>query len=99
MQGKVKWFNQEKGFGFIVGEDEKEYFVHYSQILSLIHIQMCIRDSNYLDPKKYWDNVPVDLLDVLNVGVHQVDESLVDEMDTVENYHDICAKFDDFMNR
>ena len=32
MQGKVKWFNQEKGFGFIVGEDEKEYFVHYSQI-------------------------------------------------------------------
>ena len=55
--------------------------------------------ANYLDPKKYWDNVPVDLLDVLNVGVHQVDESLVDEMDTVENYHDICAKFDDFMNR
>lgn len=34
MQGKVKWFNQEKGFGFIVGSDNKEYFVHYSQILS-----------------------------------------------------------------
>lgn len=32
MQGKVKWFNQEKGFGFIVGDDNKEYFVHYSQI-------------------------------------------------------------------
>lgn len=63
-------------------------------------IERRLKDSvNYLDPKKYWDNVPVDLLDVLNVGVHQVDESLVDEMDTVENYHDICAKFDDFMNR
>ena len=63
-------------------------------------IEQRLKDSaNYLDPKKYWDNVPVDLLDVLNVGVHQVDESLVDEMDTVENYHDICAKFDDFMNR
>ena len=32
MIGKVKWFNQEKGFGFIVGEDNKEYFVHYTQI-------------------------------------------------------------------
>lgn len=32
MSGKVKWFNQEKGFGFIVGEDGREYFVHYSQI-------------------------------------------------------------------
>lgn len=32
MQGKVKWFNQDKGFGFIVGSDSQEYFVHYTQI-------------------------------------------------------------------
>ncbi|MGN1343518.1 MAG: cold-shock protein [Traorella sp.] len=32
MQGKVKWFNQEKGFGFIIGSDSQEYFVHYTQI-------------------------------------------------------------------
>ena len=32
MQGKVKWFNQDKGFGFIVGSDNQEYFVHYTQI-------------------------------------------------------------------
>ena len=25
MKGTVKWFNQEKGFGFITGEDGKEY--------------------------------------------------------------------------
>ena len=50
--------------------------------------------ENYLNPKKYWDNVPVDLLGELNVGVWQVDEALVDEMDTVENYRDICAKFE-----
>lgn len=55
--------------------------------------------ENYLDPKKYWDNVPVDLLSVLNVSVEQVDEALVDEMDTVENYFDICTKFDEYMNR
>ncbi len=28
MKGKVKFFNRAKGFGFIAGEDNKEYFVH-----------------------------------------------------------------------
>lgn len=28
MKGKVKFFNAGKGFGFIAGEDGKEYFVH-----------------------------------------------------------------------
>lgn len=28
MKGKVKFFNGMKGFGFISGEDGKEYFVH-----------------------------------------------------------------------
>lgn len=28
MKGTVKFFNQSKGFGFIAGEDGKEYFVH-----------------------------------------------------------------------
>ncbi|MBS3071899.1 cold shock domain-containing protein [Candidatus Pacearchaeota archaeon] len=28
MKGKVKFFNEIKGFGFIIGEDGKEYFVH-----------------------------------------------------------------------
>ena len=30
MKGKVKFFNSVKGFGFIAGEDGKEYFVHSS---------------------------------------------------------------------
>lgn len=34
MKGKVKWFNAEKGYGFIVSEDGKEVFVHYSSILA-----------------------------------------------------------------
>ena len=32
LKGKVKWFNAEKGFGFIVGEDGKDVFVHFSVI-------------------------------------------------------------------
>jgi CspA family cold shock protein len=32
MKGKVKFFNEMKGFGFIAGEDGKEYFVHQSAL-------------------------------------------------------------------
>ena len=32
MKGKVKWFNKSKGYGFITGDDEKEYFVHWRSI-------------------------------------------------------------------
>jgi len=34
MNGTVKWFNSEKGFGFITGEDDKDVFAHFSQINS-----------------------------------------------------------------
>jgi cold shock protein len=30
MKGKVKFYNEMKGFGFITGEDNKDYFVHQS---------------------------------------------------------------------
>ena len=32
MTGTVKWFNTQKSYGFIAGNDGTEYFVHYSNI-------------------------------------------------------------------
>lgn len=34
MQGKVKWFNAEKGYGFIQRDGAKDLFVHFSGIKS-----------------------------------------------------------------
>ena len=33
-QGTVKWFNAEKGYGFITSDEGKDVFVHYSSIQS-----------------------------------------------------------------
>lgn len=31
-QGKVRWFDEKKGFGFIARDNDRDVFVHYSAI-------------------------------------------------------------------
>lgn len=33
MNGTIKWFNNQKGYGFITDEDGKDVFVHYSGLV------------------------------------------------------------------
>lgn len=32
MEGTIKWYKREKGYGFITGEDSKDYFVHHTAL-------------------------------------------------------------------
>jgi CspA family cold shock protein len=37
MKGHVKWWKADRGYGFLTGEDAKDYFVHFSDILGEGH--------------------------------------------------------------
>ena len=39
MNGTVKFFNEGKGFGFVAGEDGKEYFVHQTGLAEGVRLQ------------------------------------------------------------
>ena len=49
MKGTVKWFNNKKGYGFITGEDGKDYFFHYSQIQMQGRKELFDRDKVYFE--------------------------------------------------
>ena len=54
MKGKVKWFNRNKGYGFIITDDHKEYFAHWKAIVSKTPTEVKTLDQH--------DSVQFDLL-------------------------------------
>ncbi len=48
MKGKVKFFNVTKGFGFIAGDDGKEYFVHKTGLTK--DTMICENDTVTFNP-------------------------------------------------
>ena len=49
MNGTVKWFNSEKGYGFITAEDGQELFVHFSSIVADGYKSLEEGESVYFD--------------------------------------------------
>jgi CspA family cold shock protein len=50
--GKVKWFNDSKGFGFITSEDGSEVFVHHTSIQGNGFKSLAEGDSVSFDTEK-----------------------------------------------
>ena len=49
MESKVKWFNNEKGYGFIEYKENEDVFVHYSAILQDGYKTLNQGDNVYFD--------------------------------------------------
>ena len=49
VRGRVKWFNNEKGYGFIEYKENEDIFVHYSQILQDGYKSLNQGDNVYFD--------------------------------------------------
>ncbi len=82
-QGTVKWFNTEKGYGFILSPEGEDVFVHYRAIL--VEGFKNLREGqhvSYLQVKseKGWQAAEVELLDAEGADdMDYVDEDLPDE--------------------
>lgn len=40
MKGRIKTYKEDKGYGFIIGEDQNDYFFHISGIKSMVQVQV-----------------------------------------------------------
>ena len=52
LKGTVKWFNKEKGFGFVTSEDGADYFVHFTGIVG--EGFRTLEEIRYYDAVEWW---------------------------------------------
>ncbi len=52
IKGVCKWFNDQKGYGFIDGSDGQAYFVHYSDIKGEGHLKLEPYQEVTFEPSK-----------------------------------------------
>lgn len=77
-RGPVKWFDPKKGYGFIVGPEGQDVFVHYSQIKA--DGFRLLKDGEEVDYElvegdKGWQARDVQRLEV-NIDRHAVDQAM-----------------------
>ena len=81
-QGTVKWFNTEKGYGFILSPEGEDVFVHYRAIL--VDGFKNLREGqevSYLQVKseKGWQAAEVELMDAPEVEDEYIEEGIPDD--------------------
>ena len=70
MRGKVKWFNNEKGYGFIEYKDLEDIFVHYSAIIKDGY--KTLKEGDIVDFKLIETGKGLQALDVVEVELTTV---------------------------
>lgn len=91
MKGKVKFFNHTKGFGFIAGDDGKEYFVHQTGL----NEGVSLNDNDAVEFKIEQGDRGLKAVNVSKAGAESsTEESSNEEESTEENSSETTS--DDF---
>lgn len=81
--GKVKWFDNAKGYGFILNEDSEDVFVHYRSIMGDGYKSLNEGEEvEFIQTRseKGWQAAEVERLS----GNAELSEELTDEMEEAE---------------
>lgn len=107
MQGRIKMFDTDKGYGFILGKDGNDYFAHISNINSAENIQVGLFvtfELNENEKGKYAEKILeitsiYDKDELLNMSIEEIEEIFEELTDTASlfpNGRDFDAEDEDF---
>lgn len=67
MRGRVKWFNNEKGYGFIEYTENEDIFVHYSAIVK--NGYKTLKEGDFVEFKLVETTKGLQAIDVIEVSL------------------------------